>query len=268
MKIHRNTLLSGFSVDLAISQHGYVTTDSSWVCPFLLPTPFSRLYFVTDGSGVLFSEQEKVVMEPGYVYLVPCGLPCGFYGTDSVTKLYFHVNVILPDGYDLFLRAKGFAKLPCPVDRTEQLRKLYFSQDPAEHIRLKACLWEIIGKFAETEIPDTAFREGYSARVGQAIDYIHKHLSANLSVKRVAATLFCSETTLSAAFRREMGTTVGQYIEDMVFFEAQQLLLNTQQSIGLISTTLGFSDQFYFTRRFRKRYGLSPKAYRKLHIRP
>lgn len=267
MKIQRNTLLTGFSVDLAISQHGFVTTDKTWARP-PFPVPYSRLYFVTGGSGVLYSEQEKVIMEPGYVYLIPCGLPCGFYGTDSVTKLYFHVNLILPDGYDLFLRTKNFAKIPYPEEKTEWLHKLYMSQNPAEHILLKSQLWEIVGAFAEAVIPAAVHQEIYSNRTGRAIDYIHKHLSANLSVKQVAEALFCSETTVGAAFRREMGTTVGQYIEDMVFFEAQQLLLNTQNAIGQISSTLGFSDQFYFSRRFRKRYGISPKEYRKLHIHP
>ena len=267
MEIQRNTLLTGFSKDLAVSQHGYVTTGKTWVQP-PLPAPYSRLYFVTGGSGVLYSEQEKVVLEPGYVYLAPCGLPCGFYGTDSVTKLYFHVNLILPDGYDLFLKATGFARLAYDTEMTEQLRKLYLSQDPAEHIRLKARLWEIVGKFADAIVPNTTRREVFSARIGQAVDYIHKHLSADLTVKQVAEALFCSETTLGTAFRKEMGATVGQYIEDMVFFEAQQMLLTTQNSIGQISSTLGFSDQFYFSRRFRKRYGISPKEYRKLHIHP
>jgi len=266
MKIQRNTLLSGFSVDLTVSQHGFVTTDAAWTQP-PLPAPYTRLYFVTGGSGVLYNEEETCLLEPGYVYLAPCGLPCGFYGTDSVTKLYFHVNVILPDGYDLFLKATGFAKIPYETEKTEYLHKLYLSEDPAAHILLKAGLWDVVGAFAHRILQNTTRKEAYSARTGQAIDYIHKHLSADLTVKTVADALFCSETTLGTAFRREIGSTVGQYIEDMVFFEAQQMLLNTPRTIGEISSKLGFSDQFYFSRRFRKRYGISPKEYRKLHIR-
>ena len=266
MEIIRNTLLSSFSADITVSQHGFVATDNTWVQP-PLPTPYSRLYFVTEGSGQLLSDRERVQLEPGYVYLAPCRLPCGFCSADSVTKLYFHINIILPNGYDLFLKAPSIARLPYPVEKTRQLRALYLSEDPAKHILLKGVRWKVVADFAQEIISNRLEKENPSTRTARAIAYIHTNLSAGMTVKAVADALFCSETTLETAFRREIGSTVGRYIEDMVLFEAQQLLLSTGKSISEISSILGFSDQFYFSRRFRKHFSVSPKAYRSLHMR-
>lgn len=266
MEIIRNSLLTGFSADLAVSHHGFVTTDNTWSQP-LLPAPYSRIYFVTEGSGVLLTGDEQTQLEPGYVYLAPCGLPCGFYGTDSVTKLYFHINIILPDGYDLFLRSTHAARIPYSTQQTMKLRELYLSDDPIKHILLKGELWKIISEFAKQIVPNRVQKEKHSARTAQAIAYIHRNLSAALTVKTVATALFCSETTLETAFRAEIEATVGRYIEDMVLFEAQQLLLSTKKSIGEISSLLGYSDQFYFSRRFHKHFSVSPKAYRNLHLK-
>lgn len=266
MDIIRNSLLTGFTADLTVSQHGFVTTDNTWVQP-PLPAPYSRIYFVTDGFGQLLSERESIQLEPGYVYLAPCGLPCGFSSPDSVTKLYFHINIILPNGYDLFLKASGMARLPYPVEKTRHLQELYLSEDPAKHILLKGKLWKVVADFAQEIIPNRLEKENPSARTAQAIAYIHTNLSAGMTVKAVADALFCSETTLETVFRREIGSTVGRYIEDMVLFEAQQLLLSTEKSVGEISAILGFSDQFYFSRRFHKHFSVSPKAYRSLHMR-
>ena len=76
------------SANIKYTYAGYVTTDESWRQPPRYAS-YSRLYYVIDGSGILISEYGEVTLEPGYVYIVPCGMKAGFYGTPSVTKLFF-----------------------------------------------------------------------------------------------------------------------------------------------------------------------------------
>ena len=246
---------------LSISQSGFVTTDESWHQP-PLPSPASRLYFVLDGSGMLISDRESMPLRAGYAYLAPMGIPCGFYGTPSVTKLFFHINIILPDGYDVFADVSHFIAVPIEGSRLEALKSLYFATDAVAHVRLKAAIWEIIAIAIDASHPEKR-REHYSHRVNDAIAYIRSNLSASRTVKEVACAVFCSENVLESAFRKELGTTVGRYMEDLLFFEARRMLLNGDYSIGAISASLGCSDQFYFSRRFRKHFSMSPSEYRK-----
>lgn len=59
---------------------------------------------------------------------------------------------------------------------------------------------------------------GYSEPVCKTIGYIQKHLSAQLSVRALTERLYLSEGTLAAYFKREIKTTVGQYIDEMIFW--------------------------------------------------
>lgn len=264
MEIERRPLFSDFvSLNrLSVSLDGYVVTDDRWrQSP--LPSPFSRLYYVMDGSGMLVSDTEEMRLERGYVYLAPCGAPCGFYGTDSVTKLFFHVNVILPDGYDLFAAQKHFARLARSAREMEDMLSWYRSEDPAKHVLLMGELWRTVAEFAADMPMPVAHSIRHTKTVDAAILYIRDHLSAGLRVTEVAEAVFCSTGYLGSAFVREMGTTVARYIEDLLMFEARRLLFSTDRSVGDISASLGFCDQFYFSRRFRHHFSVSPREYRK-----
>ena len=54
-----------------------------------------------------------------------------------------------------------------------------------------------------------------------------------------------------------------QEVPEEIFLAAERQLKQTKLSIAQISERFGFCDQFYFSRRFRARYGLSPQQYRK-----
>lgn len=103
----------------------------------------------------------------------------------------------------------------------------------------------------------------YSEFVVKTIEYIRKNLSIQLSGSFLSDRLFVSESFLLKKFKLEVGITLGKYIDDLVFFKAENLLLTTRLSIGEISNLLGFCDQFYFSRRFSEKYGEAPQRYRK-----
>ena len=251
--------------DIVVTQSGFVTTDQTWHQRPMYAA-FSRLYFVTNGLGMLTSDEEQIPLESGYVYLAPCGMRYGFYGCDSVTKLYFHVNLSLDEhGEDPFSHLTHFARLAIPTGKINQMKEWYLSTEPLDHFMLRSELYRTICKFIQSEqIHPTDKAEQRSEVVAEAIRYICAHLSARLTVGDIAEAVFCSQSKLSMLFRAERGQSVASYIDDLLMSEAQNRLLYTNQSIGMISEHLGFCDQFYFSRIFKKRFGLSPAAYRKL----
>ena len=54
-----------------------------------------------------------------------------------------------------------------------------------------------------------------------------------------------------------------QYILSLWMVNAQSLLENTDYKIGEIAEIMGYDNQLYFSRVFRKEYGVSPVQYRK-----
>lgn len=252
---------------ISVAAGGVVTTDEKWKREPIVD-PFSRLYYVTGGNGVIYSDTESMTLEPGFVYLAPCGTKVGYYGTNSVQKLYFHIGMILPNGYDFLDGFDHFARLPFPVERIEQMKKWYLGDDFTEHLLLKGEIDSTVMAFIKETNYTPVHRTKYSISVAHAISYIRENLSATLTVQNVADNALCSRGRLSARFKEELEQSTSSYIENLLMIRAQTMLLYTDYSIGEISSMLGFCDQFYFSRCFKKHFSLSPKEYRKRKEEP
>ena len=73
---------------------------------------------------MLVSDAEQMPLEPGYVYLAPCGSKCGFFGRKTVTKLYFHINLQTAEGLaDVFSSLTHFSRIPIPIGEIEELTR-------------------------------------------------------------------------------------------------------------------------------------------------
>ena len=249
-------------LELSVSDSGYAILDTSWhsenVC-----SPYSRVYLVESGEGILEAMKKTLVMKPGFAYLIPPGFTFSYSCTDRLTKLFFHISLPKPNGYDLL---RGFGRIgEIPLDDAvlEALMEAYQRGTVLDLVQMKQSLYQIVGRFLDTYNFAQEPMEVYSHHVQETIDYIRGNLSAKLDVETLAKRLFVSKSFLSERFRQEMGVPLGKYIDDQLMLTAQWQLLRTEKSIGQISNTLGFCDQFYFSRRFRQLCGVTPLQYRK-----
>ncbi len=260
---HREIIANINHWNMEIDDSGYVYLDhDSWrnndVC-----SPYSRLYLVSGGEGQLDVDDEQIMLRPGFAYFIPAGLTFDYGCANYLEKLYFHLRLVRPDGYDLAHGLPFVAQ--CPLDNNLIANML---------VHYCGNCWED-ALLLEQEIRTLTFRLleqydvmqksliTYSPMIKETMQYIHAHLSARLTAKQVAAALFISDITLSRRFHQETGKTIHQYLEDMVFQAACKRLAVSDQPLGEISDELGFCDPFYFSRRFRQRYGEPPSQYRR-----
>ena len=250
------------SANIKYAYAGYVTTDESWQ---QLPryASYSRLYYVIEGSGMLISEQGELALEPGYVYIVPCGMKAGFYGTPSVTKLFFHINLTFDEQHDAFENYSRFSRLPRSVEYINGLKDLYLSTSKKDIFLLKSEITATVCQFLSRMDNRATNPKEHSKCVSDAISFIRKNIRATLTVKEVCRNVPCSAGALANAFKKEFGQSISNFIEAMVVSEAQSQLLYSNRSIREISEALGYSDQFYFSRRFKKCFSITPSKYRK-----
>jgi AraC-like DNA-binding protein len=67
---------------------------------------------------------------------------------------------------------------------------------------------------------------------------------------------------LSFLFKKEVGITVSEYIQQTKIDEVKKLLAYSKTPISEICSLLNFNDQSYFTKVFKKVVGITPKQYR------
>ncbi len=100
-------------------------------------------------------------------------------------------------------------------------------------------------------------------RILHACHLISEHLFEDWSITQLARTVCLSPSRLEHLFRQQIGTTISRWREDQRLIRARQLLQVTQSPISVIAASVGYDDQLYFSRVFRKRIGISPSAFRK-----
>ena len=96
---------------------------------------------------------------------------------------------------------------------------------------------------------------------------LEKHYREHWSVGRYAEQLHVSTSTLSRLCHQFAGASPKSIIQQRLIAESRRRLMYTRQSIEDIAHTLGFKDQAYFSRFFKKLQGQSPAHYRKTEYR-
>ncbi|WP_263707415.1 helix-turn-helix domain-containing protein [Shouchella tritolerans] len=102
-----------------------------------------------------------------------------------------------------------------------------------------------------------------SSQIRACCEYIDQHLGEELVLDFVAKEIGYSEYYLSRKFKKEMGCSFIDYIQNARLEKAKYLLTTTTSSIEEISMQLGFGSRSYFTYIFRKNTGKTPSDYRK-----
>ncbi len=102
-------------------------------------------------------------------------------------------------------------------------------------------------------------------RVRAAMDYLCQQYTHNLSLDQLGAVVGLSGSRLGHLFRKQVGLTPVQFLERQRLERACQLLEFSARPIHSIAEELGFDNPFYFTLRFKRGIGQSPRDYRKSH---
>lgn len=98
--------------------------------------------------------------------------------------------------------------------------------------------------------------------VRKAILYIDSDPSRELSLSIIAEQLNLSAAYLSSIFKKEIGKTITDFINERRISHAKLLLKTTALQIQTVAAHCGFLDVHYFSRVFKKIVGKTPKSYR------
>jgi AraC-like DNA-binding protein len=96
------------------------------------------------------------------------------------------------------------------------------------------------------------------------IELLHKNINTKQQVSSYASMLNISPNHLNKTIKLITQKSPSVWIRETLINEAKVLLFQTDLSIQEIASELGFDDQSYFTRLFKKQEGITPIAYREM----
>jgi AraC family transcriptional activator of pobA len=89
-----------------------------------------------------------------------------------------------------------------------------------------------------------------------------QHFKEERSVQAYAAMLNITPKYLSQTVKEITGKTAGEFIDEIVIMEAKVALNDPSLTIAQVADYLNFSDQFFFSKFFKKQCGINPSKYR------
>lgn len=101
-----------------------------------------------------------------------------------------------------------------------------------------------------------------TADLEQAIGFCREHLSSPVGVSDLADAAGYSRSHFGRRFRESEGISPSEFLRNERMASAAQLLADTDLPIAEIAVRAGYPDPSYFTKVFRRVYGVPPKAFR------
>lgn len=111
---------------------------------------------------------------------------------------------------------------------------------------------------------DTMFHESDKGNyhIRQALQFMAENYAQQITLEMVAEHVELSPSYFSTLFRRTTGVSFRSHLCQIRVEESKHLLLHTRYSLSDIAVAVGFTDQSYYCKVFKRIVGITPGKYR------
>ncbi|MEY8355197.1 AraC family transcriptional regulator [Lachnospiraceae bacterium 54-53] len=232
--------------------------------------------------------KQKSAPYPGFIFPVSGRAQYQFNGTPYLAYL----GNVLHGGANMYMDKRVIGKnrwefisvLYEVVEEPEDLRlsDTHFELEVGQNIRLPELLfrlWDVYNKpgalpafqvevlfrrILEEVIFLCQNRTSNGARIlfENAADFIHGHYMEPINIQDLAGRNGVNTNRLFYVFQKYAGMGPADYLIGYRLNRAKELLVTTDLPVGEIAESVGYADALYFSRVFKKRFGVSPSMIR------
>ncbi len=252
-------------------------------------SPFTRIFYIAEGSAWLLMNGERIQLVPGRLYMVPAFTNHGYHCDSHFVLYYVHIYEELHDGtacltdmWQMPVEVEGTPLTAALAERLCQINPLLplAGSDPAcydnpptlqhnlmvnrgrpfaDKVESRGIVLQLLSPFLRRATPRMV---SHDPRIVAAVDYILHHLTQPLSVAQLADQTCLTKNHFIRLFRRETGQTPLHYINGRKMERAQIILATEPLPVKTVALRLAFDDYSYFNRLFKKMTGVTPQNYR------
>lgn len=254
-------------------------------------SPFTRLYYVTEGSAQIELPDGIYTLSPKHMYFIPAFTIHTNICKSNFVHYYLHIYEdhysdndwldhwkfpVEIEATDLDL---ALFKRLCEINPHMTLQKsdpTTYDNNPTlmqnliknrqrafcDKVESRGIVFQLLSRF---------FKQGQSKiemednRIAKTVLYIRKHLNEAIELEKLAEISCLSKDHFIRLFKKELGTKPLQYINQKKIEKAQLLLITEELAVKEIAFQLAFDDYSYFNRLFKKTTGVTPQEYRRLY---
>ncbi len=178
------------------------------------------------------------------------------YFTPFLDNMYINPVVISSDAENYDLLYQSVRKLIDLYDKKEDFFELEIK---SELFRMFHILFKY---FLIPEEHESTMKDNTTRNIKTILDYIAENYMNPITIEELAASVDLSKHYFMRFFKKYMGMTCIEYINDYRLNIATNLLLTTSMQITEVASSIGITNLSYFNRIFKKKYNMTPKEYR------
>ena len=108
------------------------------------------------------------------------------------------------------------------------------------------------------ELSDTTLINSSNEHVAKIINYIDEHITEKTSLQTISQKIGLTKEYTAFIFKKETNRTLTDYVNERKILIAKDLILSNAMSLNDLSNYLGYDNYTYFSRLFKRYFGISP----------
>lgn len=225
------------------------------------------IHYIISGNGTFYCGPNKYELSAGDAFVIfpytivkyiashdiPWHYTWVIFSGDEVSSILSDAGITVKNPILRSNRTAGFKNLICsmPHESFDSLTdQLHFTSELYE-------LLSLITKKSEDN------RKNEISYFSDAVQYINNNFSDDITVDGISEKLGISRKYLYAVFKNSCGKSPKEYIMECRIEKACDFLKNKSLPISNVAYSVGYPDQFVFSKMFKQKIGISPSEYRK-----
>ncbi len=239
---------------------------------------FLMVYYVVSGSAKIRVDGSEYTVRQGDLVLIDPGRMHGHVKSDS-TLFYLGVSNFQIEGNEKnHLGVQGNPVIT-PLRYPNEIYNCY--RQIIETLEKKDACWDLLSNVYSAEFfvwivkelspsKSDEMKEFFQLKmydkesiVTMMTNYLKDNYMKKISVEEIARSTYLSTTYVTKIFKEIINDTPINYLIQIRLEKAKELLREGKISIQDISKQIGYDDPYYFSKLFKKKYGMAPSEYRK-----
>ena len=213
------------------------------------------LHYVVSGCGIFKIDGKTHQIKAGDIFTIPPFIET-YYEADATDPWhYIWIGFTTEDA----LPATLHSKMHLPEAKTLFLQMQHCGDfESGRSAYLSAKLWELMALILERDKGEVDYIE-------KAISCIKSEYMNGITVAEIAERLNLDRSYFSSYFKSNIGVSPQEFLLNLRLETAKQLMIEQGETPTTAANSVGYSDIYNFSRMFKRKYGLSPRAYIEKH---
>ena len=232
-----------------------------------------EIIHIIDGELEITTSNGNIILKKDEVAIIGGN---SIHGTEAITNNLKHECLQIK--FDFLVKYFDCEYLSLKIFKVNDIEKLlsYYiniannisKKDVISQIKVKANVLLLVAAIMEDKNYKMANVEKNKLNdvISEVIHYINCNFKENITLNSIADYFGYSSQNFAMFFKKNTGTTVYSYLNDIRLENAVYELLNSNKNIIDIALESGFPNEMAFIKRFKNKYSSTPKAYKKQYL--